>query len=377
MAAVENPILSSTCVQVEENNNLITGDPLPDEYQIESSEGSSDDDYSQYSFFPIKHPNLESFYQRQKAVVWSPQELDYSRDRSDWDILDDGTKTFIKFILFFFAQADGIVNENLITNFKQQTSFFKEATFFYSAQEYIETIHNETYSILIETFIRDRQEKMRGYNAIKHYPSIKKIADWMFAWMDSKRFLLERVVAFACVEGIFFSSAFAAIYWIKRRNILQGLCKANEWIARDEALHTEFAVELYHELTTFKPDKPMYLVLENGTNLPLPLSRLSEDTIHSIIKSAVAVSESFVRDALQVDLIGMNADDMVDYVKCTGDIISMSFGYNPIYKVDQPFTWMAVISLPNKSNFFESKVSEYAKPAADSYDFTFDLDADF
>jgi ribonucleoside-diphosphate reductase beta chain len=353
MATVENPILPTTCKQVGENNDNITGVSISGEYQEESS-----DDYSQYSFFPIERGDLIAFYQRQKAVVWSPQELDVSRDRSDWDNLDDGTKTFIKFILFFFAQADGIVNENLITHFKQETSFFKEATFFYSAQEYIETIHNETYSILIETFIRDRQEKMRGYNAIKHYPSISKIADWMFEWMNSERSLTERVVAFACVEGIFFSSAFAAIYWIKRRNILQGLCKANEWIARDEALHTEFAVALYHELTKER------------------FSRLPEDTVHSIIKSAVTVSESFVRDALQVDLIGMNADDMVDYVKCTGDVVSMSFGYNSIYKVENPFTWMAVISLPNRSNFFESKVSEYAKPADDA-DMTFDLDADF
>jgi ribonucleoside-diphosphate reductase beta chain len=350
MAAVENPILPSTYKQVENTINQITdGNP------------SEETDYSQYSFLPIKRKNLEQFYQRQKAVVWTPQELDYSRDRSDWDDLDEGTKTFVKFILFFFAQADGIVNENLITHFKQETSFFKEATFFYSAQEYIETIHNETYSILIETFIRDRQEKLKGYNAIQHYPSIKKIADWMFEWMNSDRSLTERVVAFACVEGIFFSSAFAAIYWIKRRNVLQGLCKANEWIARDEALHTEFAVELYHELTG--TDKPRF-------------PRLPEDTIHSIIKSAVAVSENFVRDALQVDLIGMNADDMVNYVKCTGDVVSMSFGYNHIYGIDNPFNWMAVISLPNRTNFFEGKVSEYAKPV-DEADTGFDLDTDF
>jgi len=352
MTSVKNPILPSTCSQVKNLNSQIT-DGI-------SSERTSDD-YSQYSFLPIKHKNLEQFYQRQKAVVWSPQELDYSRDRSDWDDLDEGTKTFVKFILFFFAQADGIVNENLMTHFKRETSFFKEATFFYSAQEYIETIHNETYSILIETFIRDSEEKLKGYNAIQHYPCIKKIADWMFEWMSSDRSLTERVVAFACVEGIFFSSAFAAIYWIKRRNVLQGLCKANEWIARDEALHTEFAIELYHELTG--ADQPRF-------------PRLSEDTVHSIIKSAVAVSENFVRDALQVDLIGMNADDMVDYVKCTGDVVSVSFGYKPIYKIVNPFNWMAVISLPNRSNFFESKVSEYAKPA-DEADSVFDLDADF
>lgn len=322
-----------------------------------SNQDVSEEEYSQYSFFPIKYSNLESFYQKQKAVFWTPQEIDYSRDRSDWDVLDNGTSKFIKFILFFFAQADGIVNENLIRNFKQETSFFKEATFFYSMQEAIETIHNETYSMLIETFIRDREEKMKGYNAINHYTSIKKIANWMFDWMDSTIPLIERVVAFACVEGIFFSSAFAAVYWIKRRNILQGLCKANEFIARDEALHTEFAVALYHELCRNKYE------------------RLSDEKVHQIINSAVSVSEEFVRDALKVDLIGMNADDMVDYVKCTADNLSESFGCKQIYNKVNPFNWMTVIGLENKSNFFECKVSEYSKQS--KADFTFDLEADF
>ena len=343
MAAVENPIIPSTCKQKEqiiENNHLI-----------------GEVDYSKYSFFPITNSILESFYQRQKAVFWTPQELDYNRDRTDWDTLDEGTESFLKFVLFLFAQLDGIVGENC-SIFKQQTSFIKEATFFYAMQEAIETIHNETYSILIDTFIRNEEEKKRGYNAIKYYPSIGKIADWMFNWMDDKLPLTERVVAFTCVEGIFFSSAFAAIYWIKRRNILPALCKANEFIARDEALHTEFGVALYHELSKKK------------------FARSSEETIHDIIKSAVIVSENFVREALHVDLIGMNADDMVDYVKCTADVLSMSLGYDSIYKVVNPFNWMAVISLPNKSNFFESKVSEYGKPGPEA-DFTFDLDADF
>jgi ribonucleotide reductase beta subunit family protein with ferritin-like domain len=179
----------------------------------------------------------------------------------------------------------------------------------------------------------------------------------MFDWMGSSLSLTSRVIAFACVEGIFFSSAFAAIYWIKRRNVLQGLCKANEFIARDEALHTEFAVALYHELTKNR------------------FERLPEKDVHDLISSAVDVSENFVREALQVDLIGMNADDMVDYVKCTSDVLATSLGYNPIYKVENPFNWMAVISLDNKTNFFESKVSEYSKQSEANFDF--DLEAEF
>lgn len=329
-------------------------------YQKDNQKKEDSEDFSKYSYFPIKYPTLERFYQDQKDVFWTPGEIDYSKDRNDWDKLDENTKKFIKFILFFFAQADGIVNENLIENFKKQTSEYKEARNFYAAQEFIEVIHNETYSLLIETFIRDSEEKKKAFNAIKYYPSIRKIAEWMFSWMDKKRNLMERLIAFACVEGIFFSGAFAAVYWIKKKNILPSLCKANEFIARDEGIHTRFAIELYKVMT----------------DVDHKHERLSEETVHKIIKSAMEVAEEFNRDALCVDLIGMNADDMIDYVKCTADTLSSSLGYNRIYKVDNPFEWMLVIGLPNKANFFETRPTEYARQESDSKQ-EFDLDIDF
>lgn len=322
-------------------------------------EEKGEDYYSKYSHFPVESEKLEEYYQTQKNVFWTPQEIDFAEDRADWVKLDPPAKRFIKFILCFFAQADGIVNENLFDNFMRETSKLKEAGKFYKMQAAIEQIHNETYSLLIEAFFRDHNEKRKAFNAIRYYPSIKKIADWIFKWMDPKRPLAERVIAFACVEGIFFSSAFAGIYWIKKRNILKGLCKANEWIARDEAIHTEFAIALYHTLTGIR-------------NI---CTTLEKEKVHEIIKSATVASEEFTRNALRVDMIGMNADDMIKYIQCTSDKLSDSLGYGKIYSAENPFDWMAVISLPNKSNFFETKVSEYGRQ--ENNDFEFDLDAEF
>jgi len=314
---------------------------------------------SKYSYLPIKYPILEKYYQDQKNVFWTPQELDFMGDREDWDKLDDDTRHFIKFVLFFFAQADGIVNENLVEHFKKETSYYKEARAFYAIQELIEVIHNETYSLLIEAFIRDPAEKEKAFNAICYYPSIQKLADWIFERMRSDRPLSERLICMACVEGIFFSGAFAAIYWIKRSNILKALCKANEFIARDEAMHVLWAVDLYHIETK----------VEKRTEV------LTEETVHDIIKSAMDVSEEFIRDALRVDLIGMSADDMVSYVKGTADTLSKNLGYKTIYDVENPFEWMAVIGLPNKTSFFESRVTEYGRQSV--ADFEFKLDSDF
>ena len=324
------------------------------------SEDKGEDYYSKYSHFPVKHPKLEEYYQRHKASTWTPQEIDFAEDRIDWEEnLEPGPKRFIKFILCFFAQADGIVNENLADNFIKETSILKEAGKFYKWQAAMEQVHNETYSLLIEAFFRDYEEKKKAFNAIHHYPSIKKIAQWIFKWMDTKRPLAERIIAFACVEGIFFSSAFAAIYWIKKRNILKGLCKANEWIARDEALHTEFAIALYHIMT--------------GVENLFPV--LGEEKVHEIIRSATVAAEEFTRNALRVDMIGMNADDMIKYIQCTADTLTVSLGHKKIYSVDNPFDWMAVIGLPNKSNFFETKVTEYSRHTANN--FKFDLEVDF
>ena len=338
---------------MEDTNQLYETSPNSQSSSLEER------DYSKYSYFPIKFPILEKYYQKQKDVYWTAQEIDYLGDRADWDKLDADSRKFIKFILFFFAQADGIVKENLIDNFKRETSFYKECRFFYAAQEFMEVGHNETYSMLIESLIRDPEEKAAGYNAIENFPSIRKMADWMFRWMSRTTSLPERIIAFACVEGIFFSSAFAGIYWIKRKNILKGLCKANEFIARDEAIHTEFAIALYHVIT----------------DVDKKYASLSEKRVHEIIGSAVVACEEFTRVALNVDLVGMNADEMVLYVKCTGNRLAESLGYRKIYDVNNPFKWMAVIGLPNKSNFFETRPSEYARQSTS--DFTFDLNTEF
>lgn len=299
------------------------------------------EDPSKYSHFPIDYPELEEYYQLQKSVHWTPQEIEYKNDRFDFEKLSEGTQRFIKFILCFFAQADGIVNENLMENFVQETSTLKEAGKFYKAQAYIEQIHNETYSLLIETIITNPEEKRKAYSAIREYPSIGKLADWMEKWMNRDIPLLQRVVAFACVEGVMFSSAFAGVYWIKNKNVMKGLCKANEFIARDEGIHTRFALELYRTMT------------RNG------YEKLSKDEIHSIVRSAADVSEKFIRDALKVDLIGLSSDEMVKYMRSTADYIASSLDVEEPFGETNPFKWMSVIGLTNKTNFHEDRVTEY------------------
>lgn len=316
-------------------------------------------DGERYSFLPLRYPELAEYYEILMKSSWTPGEIDYSNDRSDWDKLDENSRKPIEFILAFFAQFDGIVNENLIQNFKRETSKRKEAGFFYAWQEANEVVHNHTYSNLIEALIRDPKKKMEMMNSIRYYPSIQKIAAWSFEWMRSDRPLAERIIAFACIEGMIFQSAFAVIYWIKQRNVLQGLTKANEWIARDEGVHTQFAITLYHVLTT--KDKE--------------LERVPEGRVHEILGSAVSVSEEMIKTALSSDLVGLNSDDLVLYIKCTADTLASALGYKKPYNVTNPLTWMAVISLPNKSNFFETKVSEYSKVSTS--DFTFDLTTEF
>jgi len=322
----------------------------------------SDRDLERFAFLPIENPELDEYYQEQKNVMWTTTDIDFSNDRSQWDKMDPDSQQYVKFLLFLFAQLDGIVNENLVENFKEETGkFSKDCSKFYAYQEAIEWTHNETYSSLIKTFIRDPEEQLRGLNSIKHFPSIRKIAGWAKSWMSKDRPLLERLVAFACIEGVVFSSAFAGIYWIKRRNILHGLTQANEWISRDEALHVRFAVALYHHIT----------------KLWKKTDALPETKVHQIIKSAVEVTEEFTRNAMNCQLVGLDADGMVDYVKRAADVLSESLGYGCVYNVENPFDWMAIISLPNKTNFFESKVSEYAKESKTEDGFVFDLDADF
>lgn len=317
-------------------------------------------DSDQYAFLPIQHESLHSLYCRLRDVFWVPQEIDCSQDHHDWETVPESTKTFVKFILCFFAQSDGLLNEVIMDRFKSEAGAYKDAKHFYSIQEANETIHNETYSRLIQVYFKDPEEQKEALDAIKYYPAVGVIAEWMKLWMSEDRNRLERIIAFVCVEGILFSSAFAGIYWIKRQNILPGLCKANEFIARDEAIHTEFGIRRYLIETTVGGETP-----------------LQKERVHEIIRDAVGVCETFTRDALKVELVSMNADDMIKYVKTIADHICKLLGYSPIYNEDNPFDWMNEIALQNKTNFFEGKVSEYAQQLQEESEFRFDLLTEF
>lgn len=318
-------------------------------------------DLTSYSYFPTKYPSIERFFDQQLSLFWLPSEIDFSGDRDDWNELDDDVKSHLKFILAFFSQVDGLLTENLADAFKRDTSMWKEVTHIYTVQEMMETIHNKTYGTCIEMFIPDPAERSRVMNGIQHYPAVKNIAVWGMSWMKSDRPITERLVAVACIEGILFTSTFASIYWLKRKNILKGLCKANEFIARDEAIHTDMGVAIYHHIVT----------VQDGKGSPA----LSSETIHKIIRSAVDVAEIFTRDALKVELVGLNPDDMVGYIKCTADTLAVKFGTKPIYSCENPLTWMASIGLSNSTNFYEDRVSEYTVPTYD--DTGFNIDGDF
>lgn len=303
-------------------------------------------DWTRYCFLPFDYKGLGKYYKLQSRLYWNVDEINMSSDRDNWNKLDNDVKQFIKFVLGFFAQADGLIQENLVENFQKETSEIKEAKAFYSAQNFIEEIHNETYSAMIDVFIQNHDEKTRLFNAIDNYPSIKNKALWMKKWMNNELPLLKRIVAFACVEGIFFTGSFCAIYWLKINNALPGLCKANEFIQRDEAIHTYFASDLYLEYTERR-------------KLVEPLT---ESEFHEIIKDAVEnVEIPFVVDALRVDFVGMDSSQMTQYIKFTADVLCKLFGYKKLYNVTNPFDWIVLLSLQNKTNFFEEDVSEYAK----------------
>lgn len=302
-------------------------------------------DLANLAYYPLEHEDIEHFAELQDATFWTAGDITFGDDRNDWDNLDQDTKSFVENILFLFAPLDGIVNKNLIENFQKETSFCKEVGFFYVSQAHIEQIHNKVYSLLIRTLIDDPKRVAIGLNSTKHFPEIKRIAEWALSMMDTSIPLLERIIAFCCIEGVIFSSAFAGIYFVKRRNILPALTKANEWIARDEALHTRFGVHIYHVFT------------QRLNKFPL----VSETRVHEIVRSAVTVNELFTRNALKTDLVGLNANDMMSYVYNTADKLCESLGYSNIYNIPNRLDWMLIISLPNKTNFFESKVSEYAR----------------
>jgi ribonucleoside-diphosphate reductase subunit M2 len=312
-------------------------------------------DDNRFVMFPIKHDDIWKMYQKQVDCFWRPEEIDLTKDLKDWDSLTQDEKHFISMILAFFAASDGIVLENLAMRFMSDVQL-SEARAFYGFQIAMENIHSHTYSLLIETYIKNSEEKNRLFNAIDHFPSIKKKSDWAQKWIhDNRSSFATRLIAFACVEGIFFSGAFCSIFWIKKRGLLPGLTFSNELISRDEALHCEFAVLLYSKL----------------------LKKMSKTRVHEIIKEAVEIEIEFICEALPCRLIGMNSQMMTQYIQFVADRLCVQLGYDKIYNVTNCFNWMELISLESKSNFFEKRNDSYALANKTVSDDTFVLSDDF
>ena len=310
------------------------------------------DSTERLAIFPIKYNDIWELYKRQASCFWRAEEVDFRMDK--FDELSDGEKFFVAHILAFFAQSDGIVLENLATRFLVDVKL-PEARSFYGFQIAMENIHGETYSLLIDTYIKNDAEKHKLLNGVDNFPCIKTKADWALRWIGDGSSFATRLIAFSVVEGIFFSGAFCSIYWLKKRGLMPGLTFSNELIARDEALHCEFAVLLYSKLE----------------------SKISEVRIHEIIKEAVEIEIEFICEALPCRLIGMNSDSMTQYIKFVADRLAVQLGVNKIYNELNPFDFMEMISVENKANFFESRVSSYALSDKTIDATTFDLDDNF
>ncbi len=308
-----------------------------------------------FVLLPIKYPKIWDMYKNHEASFWTAEEIDLAQDLKDWARLTPDEQHFVKHVLAFFAASDGIVNENLAVNFMREVQL-PEARCFYGFQIMIENIHSETYSLLIDTYIKDPVEKNHLFNAIETVPCVQKKAEWALRWIENGSFA-ERLVAFAAVEGIFFSGSFCSIFWLKKRGLMPGLCFSNELISRDEGLHCDFACLLYS-------------MLEN---------KLSVEHVTSIIKDAVKNEHEFVTDALPVSLIGMNSKLMCQYIEFVADRLLVALGCPKIYNVANPFDFMETISLQGKTNFFEKRVAEYQKAGvnATKEENEFKLDEDF
>jgi ribonucleotide reductase beta subunit family protein with ferritin-like domain len=312
-------------------------------------------DDNRFVMFPIQHQDIWEMYKKQVDCFWRAEEIDLSKDVSHWESLNADEKFFISRILAFFAGSDGIVLENLGSRFMKDVQI-SEARAFYGFQIAMENIHSETYSILIDTYIKNKIEKDSLFNAIENYPCIKKKADWAQKWInDNRSGFATRLIAFACVEGIFFSGAFCSIYWLKKRGLMPGLTFSNELISRDEALHTEFAVLLYSKLN----------------------NKLKKSKVYEIIKDAVEIETEFICDALPCRLIGMNSSLMTQYIQFVADRLCVQLGYDKIYNVTNSFDFMELISLEGKTNFFERRVGEYGlankTKSEDIFEFTDDF----
>jgi ribonucleotide reductase beta subunit family protein with ferritin-like domain len=313
---------------------------------------------NRYVIFPIKWPSIWEIYKRALASIWTVEEIDLSKDHNDFAKLNDNEQHFIKHILAFFAASDGIVNENLVERFCNEVQV-PEARCFYGFQIAIENIHSETYSLLIDTLVKDDAEKDKLFNAITTIPSVSQKANWAIKWIQDKQSCFAtRLVAFAAIEGIFFSGSFCGFFWLKKRGLMPGLTFSNELISRDEGLHTEFACLLYS----------------------LMEKKLEEKVIHEIISEAVVIEKQFITEAIPCKLIGMNADMMKEYIEFVADRLIVQLGCNKIYNAKNPFNFMDMISMEGKTNFFEKRVAEYSKAGVKStYDTNKDivLDAEF
>jgi len=302
------------------------------------SEPLLQEDDNRYVMFPIKDKSIWDMYKKSVDCFWRAEEIDLSKDKASWDKLSDEETYFISMILAFFAASDGIVLENLGMRFMSEVQL-SEARAFYGFQIMMENIHSEVYSLLIDTYISNESEKDKLFNALDNFPCIRKKADWAIKWINDKRSsFATRLVAFACVEGIFFSGAFCSIFWLKKRGLMPGLCFSNELISRDEALHTEFAVLLYSKLK----------------------KKMRKDKLTSMIKEAVEIEKEFITSALPCRLIGMNAANMSAYIEFVADRLLVQLGGDKVYNTANPFDWMELISIEGKTNFFEKRVGEYA-----------------
>jgi ribonucleoside-diphosphate reductase beta chain len=313
-----------------------------------------------YVLFPIKYNEIWNHYKRHMSTFWTVEEVDLSKDYKDWEKLSDDEKHFISHVLAFFAASDGIVLENLVLRFMEEVKA-PEGRCFYGFQAAIENIHSEMYSLLIDTYIKDAVEKDRLFNAIETIPPVKKKAEWALKWMgDTSSSFITRVVAFAAVEGIFFSGSFCAIYWLKERSLMPGLTFSNELISRDEGLHTDFAVLLKHMMEHMSQEElKQFFEWEDGEEMDV--GTISQEDVHEIFKEAVEIEKEFITDAVPCQMIGMNADLMKQYIEFVADRLLVQLGYDKVWNSTNPFDFMELISMRTKTNFFEKKVGEYVK----------------
>lgn len=310
---------------------------------------------NRFVMFPLSDQDIWKMYKKMMDCFWRAEEIDFSKDLNDWNSLKETEQHFIKMVLAFFAASDGIVLENLGQRFLSEVQL-PEARATYGFQLMMENVHSETYSLLIDTYIKDREEQTKLFNAIDNFPCIKKKADWAIKWIqDNRSSFATRLVAFACVEGIFFSGSFCSIYWLKKRGLMPGLTFSNELISRDEGMHTDFAVLLFNKLTR-KPKKAK---------------------VFELIKEAVEIEKEFILKALPCKLIGMNSKLMSQYIEFVADRLSQQLGYGKIFNSSNPFDFMEMISLEGKTNFFEKRVGDYSLSSCENKSEAFNFDADF